>query len=167
MLPCFGGSSVDETEALKRLVGTWRLVSVEARDAGGRVALPYGREPVGYLVYTEEGRMMVSIMRGSVRRVESGDLFLGAAEALAGGHAYVGYSGAVAVEEVEPAEGGEGALAGTVVHMLDTCSYPNWVGTEQRRRFLLEGDDLTLTTPAIERGGTGAIATVRWVRYRG
>jgi hypothetical protein len=96
--------------------------------------------------------------------VESGDLFLGAAEALAAGHAYVGYSGTVAVEGVNTTSGEDGALSGIVVHTLDTCSYPNWVGTEQRRRFVLEGDRLTLTTPQIERGGTGAVATVIWVR---
>ena len=153
-------------EALRRLLGTWRLVSVEARSAEGAegaVALPYGPEPIGYLTYTTEGRMAVSIMRGSVARVESGDLFLGAAEALAGGHAYVGYTGTVTLEDLQEAAG---VLSGTVVHALDTCSYPNWVGTEQRRRLLLEGDTLTLTTPPIERGGAGAVATVRWVRLR-
>ena len=55
-------------------------------------------------------------------------------------------------------------VSGTVVHRLDTCSYPNWVGTEQRRRFRLEGDRLTLTTPRIERGGAEAVATVVWER---
>ncbi|HET7768154.1 MAG TPA: lipocalin-like domain-containing protein [Chloroflexota bacterium] len=150
-------------EALRRLIGTWRLVAVEARDARGVVTHPYGAHPVGYLTYTPEGRMAVSIMRAPAPRVESTDLFRGAAEALAGGHAYVGYSGTVSVEDAQEGD----AVQGTVVHTLDTCSYPNWVGTEQRRRFLLEGDELTLTTPRIERGGTGASATVRWVRYRG
>ena len=108
--------------------------------------------------------MAVSIMRAPAPPVESGDLFLGAAEALSGGHAYVGYSGTVAVEGVNTAPDKSGALSGIVVHTLDTCSYPNWVGTEQRRRFLLDGDRLTLTTPSIERGGAGAVATVSWVR---
>ena len=140
---------------------------MEARDAQGVITHPYGVQPVGYLTYTSEGRMAVSIMRAPPPRVESTDLFRGAAEALAAGHAYVGYSGTVSVEDVPEGPGDSGDLTGTVVHTLDTCSYPNWVGTEQRRRFLLEGDSLTLTTPSIERGGTGAIATVRWVRYRG
>lgn len=138
--------------ALSRLLGTWRLVSVEARGVDGAVTLPYGREPVGYLTYTAEGRMAVSIMRAPAPRVKSGDLFLGAAEALGAGHAYIGYSGTVAVE------------GDTVVHTLDTCSYPNWVGTVQRRRFQLEADSLTLTTPLIDRGGVAAAAVVKWVR---
>ena len=110
--------------------------------------------------------MAVSIMEAPAPRVESGDLFLGAAEALSGGHAYVGYSGTVGVEGVNTTttSGKDGALSGIVVHTLDTCSYPNWVGTEQRRAFRLEGDRLTLTTPSIERGGAGAVATVSWVR---
>jgi hypothetical protein len=145
---------MERDAALSRLLGTWRLVSVEARGGDGAITLPYGREPVGYLTYTAEGRMAVSIMRAPASRVKSGDLFLGAAEALGAGHAYIGYSGTVTVE------------GDTVVHTLDTCSYPNWVGTAQRRRFLLEGDRLTLTTPPIERGGTGAVATVIWVRLQ-
>jgi hypothetical protein len=149
-------------EALRRLLGTWRLVSVAARGADGGVAYPYGLEPVGYLMYSADGRMAVSIMRAPAPRVQSGDLFVGAAEALSAGHAFVAYTGTVSVEGVAEVEGG--GFSGTVVHALDTCSYPNWVGTEQRRRFLLDGDKLTLTTPPIERGGTGAVATVVWRR---
>ena len=152
--------------SLSRLLGTWRLVSVEARREDGAITLPYGREPSGYLTYTAERRMAVSMMRAPAPRVKSGDLFLGAAEALAGGHAYVGYSGTVSVEDISTTPDEHGALTGTVVHTLDTCSYPNWVGTAQRRRFLLEGNRLTLTTPPIERGGTGAVATVSWVRVQ-
>src|SRR5688500_13260051 len=114
-------------EALKRLIGTWRLVSVEARDAQGAVTRPYGAHPVGHLTYTAGGRMAVSIMRAPPPRVDSADLFRGAAEALAAGHAYVGYSGTVSVEDVQEGD----PVRGTVVHTLDTCSYPNWVGTEQ------------------------------------
>jgi hypothetical protein len=154
----------EEDGVFGRLAGVWRLVSVEASDGTGGVGRPYGEAPVGYIVYTAERRMMVSMMRGPAPRVESGDLFAGAGEAFRAGHVYVGYSGAVALEDITLR--GDGAAEGTVVHTLDTCSYPNWVGTAQRRRFRLERDRLTLTTPRIERAGEQAVATVVWERVR-
>lgn len=106
--------------------------------------------------------MAVSIMRGEPARVDSPDVLTGTAAALAAGtHAYIGYSGTVQVEQCR--QDGD-ALTGTVVHTLDTCSYPNWVGTEQRRVFRLEGQRLTLTTPAIQRAGVLATAVLVWER---
>ena len=51
--------------------------------------------------------------------------------------------------------------------LITVACHEDLSATDLVGRFLLEGDTLTLTTPPIERGGTGAIATVRWVRYRG
>src|SRR5688572_15034986 len=106
--------------------------------------------------------MAVSIMRSPPPHVHSSDLFAGAAEALTGGHAFVAYTGTVALEN--PQTTSQGVRHGTVIHTLDTCSYPNWVGTQQRRHFLLEENTLTLTTPPIERAGSRATATVIWKR---
>ncbi len=46
------------------IIGGWRLVSFENQDGDGRVRLPYGPAPVGYILYTREGRMSATIMRG-------------------------------------------------------------------------------------------------------
>lgn len=153
----------DDVAVYDRLIGVWRLVSVEARDGTGSVTRPYGESPAGYIVYTVERRMIVSMMRSPVPSIAATDLFGGVVEAVGKGHVYVGYSGAVTLEDVRH----DGAtVSGTVVHHLDTCSFPTWVGTEQRRDFVLNGDGLTLTTPRIERAGTQAIATVVWDRLR-
>lgn len=48
---------------------------------------------------------------------------------------YVGYAGRF---EVVPDED-------TVVHHIEVCSYPNWIGDAQVRFAKLEGDQLTLT----------------------
>ena len=45
------------------LVGTWRLVSVENRDSEGSVTYPFGRNPVGFITYTADGRMAVQFGR--------------------------------------------------------------------------------------------------------
>jgi hypothetical protein len=45
-----------------RLIGTWELVSVEARWPDNRVTSPWGNHPPGRLIYTKEGRMLVLCM---------------------------------------------------------------------------------------------------------
>jgi hypothetical protein len=39
------------------LIGTWRLVSWEFRDAEGHVSYPMDRDASGYLTYTPDGYM--------------------------------------------------------------------------------------------------------------
>lgn len=48
--------------AKKPLIGVWRLVSLELRGADGQVQYPYGSDPVGYLIYDEDGYMSVAVM---------------------------------------------------------------------------------------------------------
>lgn len=38
-----------------QLVGTWRLVRWENRDAGGTITYPYGRDAQGYIMYNPDG----------------------------------------------------------------------------------------------------------------
>jgi hypothetical protein len=148
---------------LAKLLGAWRLRSCVARDVAGGVSYPYGRSPSGCILYTPSGVMAVSLMGDTPPRVEEPDVFAGAAHALASGaHRYIGYSGRYRLEGAR--EVGAGVWEGTVVHALDTCSYPNWIGTEQRRELRLEGDWLTLTTPPIVRGGVRSVAVVEWER---
>jgi hypothetical protein len=173
-------SSTVEEVVKSRLTGTWRLLSCEATADDGSVSYPYGHNPVGYLIYTPQGFMAVSIMSRNPPRVASDDLLAGLAREFAsdGEHqpafAYVSYSGRF---DVWPAQGatstllGEAGgatphniLAGTVVHHLETCSYPNWVGTDQRRTFELTDDHLTLITPPLLRRGVRATARLMWKR---
>jgi len=45
------------------LLGTWRLVSYEARDSEGRVQYPLGENVSGLLVYDGGGNMSAHVMR--------------------------------------------------------------------------------------------------------
>src|SRR5215210_4704599 len=45
------------------LIGTWRLISWENRDADGEISYPLGEDAVGYIMYNEDGYMFVAIMR--------------------------------------------------------------------------------------------------------
>ncbi len=154
-----------QQEAERRLLGAWQLLSCVALDDRGGESYPYGRQPTGHILYTPAGAMAVSMMGAAPERVDETDVFAGAARALAsGGHKFIGYSGRFEVEEARDVE--EGVMEGTVVHRLETCSYPNWIGTEQRRHFRLAGDRLTLKTPPIMRSGVRGVATLEWERAK-
>lgn len=49
--------------AENQFVGTWRLVSLELRDAEGLAIYPYGQDAIGYLMYTPDGYMSAHIMK--------------------------------------------------------------------------------------------------------
>jgi hypothetical protein len=49
----------------------------------------------------------------------------------------------------------------TITFHIDTSTFPNWNGIEQRRPFALSGDDLRWTTPSASGGGSGEIVLKR------
>jgi len=67
---------------------------------------------------------------------------------------FVGYYGAYEVDEEQ----------GTVTHHLEGSSFPNWVGTDQRRFFEFSGSRLTLSTPPIAFGGQDVTGVLIWER---
>jgi hypothetical protein len=67
---------------------------------------------------------------------------------------YFGYFGTYTVDET----------AHTVTHHIAGASFPNFVGTDQRRYFVLSGDRLELTTPPMLRGGKEVTIHVVWER---
>src|SRR5262245_56598456 len=98
------------------LVGTWRLLSWEARDADGTVTHPFGEQAVGYGVYTADGHVFAQLMRPGRPHFAGGDVLGGTAEenALALG-GYAAYGGTYEVQD------------GTVVHHVEVSLFPNWI----------------------------------------
>jgi hypothetical protein len=97
------------------LVGTWRLISWENRTADGRISYPVGTDPLGYIVYSEDGYVFVAIMRPNRRKFSAGDLLRGTPEEkVHAAETYVSYCGKYDVR-------GE-----TVVHHVELSLFPNW-----------------------------------------
>jgi hypothetical protein len=140
-----------------RVVGTWTLVSYEARHPDGRVVPIYGPSPAGRLIYDARGRMSVHIADPRRAPFASADRLLATdAEVRAAFDGYFGYFGTYSVDE----------KAGTMTHHVEGAAFPNYAGTEQTRTLTVEGDRLELATPPIARAGETATFHVVWRRER-
>ncbi len=122
-----------------RFIGTWRLVSWEIRDPDGTVRHPYGKNAVGYLIYTADGHMAAEIMDPD-RRQSDPDFPLEAAAAQTLPEAdraraydtYLSYCGTYTVE------------ADRVVHHVKAGLVPSWTGSDQVRPCRFEGGRLVI-----------------------
>ena len=111
-------------------VGTWKLVSWEVRQPDGTIHYLYGRDVVGYLIYTADGYMSAEIMDPD-RRQSNPDfpLEMAAAQTLPDPDrvraysTYLSYCGTYTV-------GGN-----TVTHHVKAGLIPSWTGSEQPRSF--------------------------------
>jgi hypothetical protein len=135
------------------LIGTWRLVSFEVRDAQGRIAYPFGEDAGGFITYTADGRMAVQFGAANRPRLTTPDWVGGAdPEIAAAARDYFAYCGTYEVHD------------SVVVHRVESSLMPNWIGGEQPRHVVLDGDTVTLSTPPTLVGGQQQVATLVWQR---
>jgi len=126
--------------ARERFIGVWKLVSCERKSTDGRIEFPYGQKPVGRITYDRAGRMSAQLMRqGRRSTVPSGVSFIAAnasgeeiREAVDG---YIAYFGSFDVDEA----------ATTVIHHVQACLVPGWVGADLKRTYRFSANRLTLT----------------------
>ena len=118
------------------LIGTWQLESwtIGYSDRND-FSYPYGEDPQGLLMYSEDGWMSASIARGEralfpedVRYRKLPDELKSAAFS-----SYVHYAGRYRV------------VAGDVVHYVSQSLNPSFPGSEQLRHAELDGQTLVLS----------------------
>ena len=137
----------------QRLVGTYRVLAMEHYTDDGEVGRPFGDDPRGIIVYTAEHYMTAVLMRPDRPAFAAGDVLSGTdaerAAAFATANAFAGRW------ELEGDE---------IVHRLEVTTFPNWVGTQQRRRFDLTETHLTLYPQSMLMEGKLRRARVHCVR---
>ena len=127
------------------LIGTWRLVSYQAKDAQGKISNPLGRNLLGLLCYTNDGFMSMQIMREDRSGHSSSGLHISPLEEMAAaGAVYVDYAWPFSVDEA----------ATTVTHHVQLSSSPTWVGTDQTRTVALRAGRLYLEGGFVKISGT-------------
>lgn len=138
------------------LLGSWRLVTMETRFNDGRVRYPYGREAVGYILYTAEGRMSATIMAGD--RASFGTDYgrgEGMDEKATAFEGYLSYAGRYTFQ-------GDRAI-----HHVEASLIPDWVGTDLIRLAAFHDDQLHLSTEPTTRGTTTRTTVIIWERVVG
>jgi hypothetical protein len=141
------------------LVGTWKLVSIEERRANGELVTPldYGPDPIGLLIYDATGRISVHAMRRGRPKLPSDDVHLAPPEQAKA--AFTGYNAYFGTYEVDEKQG-------IVIHHVQGSLIPNWEGSDQRRRFILDGDRLILIPPEIQAAGEKRTRRLTWERVK-
>jgi hypothetical protein len=146
-----------DTQSLhERLIGSWKLVSYEARNDDGRgVIYPLGKDAKGYLLYTPDGYMSAQIMQLNRPRFQTADPSGGTdAESALAARGYLAYSGPYHVEDDS-----------VVVHQPEVGLSPNWVDQTQSRRAALIGRRLELSaTGPMPFGQEQLTAVLVWER---
>lgn len=129
-------------------VGTWRLLSYEVRRTDGEVRYPWGQDPVGFLMYSEEGYVSVAMMSANRPRFAAKDIRRGTTEEkVAAVDTYISYCGRYEVQ------------GDTIIHHVEVCLFPNWIGNDQKRTFEFDGDRLLLSTEPI------AVGEMQWTGH--
>jgi hypothetical protein len=128
----------------RSLIGTWNLLSWEIRSSEGTVSYPIGENPRGVITYDETGRMSVQLMQIDRPLSETADPY-GASpdEIVAAWMGFISYAGRY---EEDPHNR-------RVIHDVEICSFPNWVGSRQERIYNFDDGLLVLSTPPISLGG--------------
>jgi hypothetical protein len=126
------------------LVGTWTPVSNP----------PYGDNPKGIAMFDAHGHVAIQLFRAAVPKYASNFRTQGTPdEYKATVEGSIAYFGTYKVKGTD-----------LLVH-IESSTFPNWNGADQRRTNLtIKGDKLTWTQ-ATPSGGGGAVATV-WKRLK-
>ena len=135
------------------LVGTWRLVSYSCSDKDGNVEYPLGADANGYIIYTADGYMSVSMSAANRSNNASNDLKGGTAEEkIAAAETYIAYCGKYELHEDR------------VIHHIELALFPSRVGTSQVRYYELSGNRINLKTPPILINGRPQACEIVWDR---
>jgi Lipocalin-like domain len=138
-------------QTAKDLAGTWTLVSVVTEQDGNKTE-PFGPNPKGILMVDANGRYVLTIVRAGLPKVASNNRTTATPEEnkaiVQGSNTHFGTVSVNAADK-------------TITFKIETSTFPNWDGAEQKRAFTITGDALQYTVPAASGGGT---ATAVWKR---
>ena len=139
-----------------QLVGTWKLVSATSAFASGTPnEPPYGHDPVGFLTYTEDGRVSALISYGGRKPLSVGAkppaLLEEQAEAF---KTFLAYAGRYTLN------------GDKVIHSIEISSVQNYVNKDLVRTVKFQNDQIALVTPPTMVNGKMQIIELVWQRLK-
>ena len=128
--------------AATALLGTWKMVSwVREVVATGETIDALGPNPVGYLTYCRDGRMMT--LEVGKERITPEAFVPTAEEKCALFDTMLAYAGTYTVDSEK------------VIHHVDASWNQTWTDTDQVRFYQLDGDTLTISSAPASDPYTG------------
>jgi hypothetical protein len=125
------------------LAGTWTLVAADLLHPDGTRTPDYGASPRGRLLVDADGRYSLQIFKAERPRFKSGNKTTGTANELQA--ATLGSSTHFGTMSLD-----------TTSHVLtvniEGASFPNQEGTQQKREYVLNGDELSYRIPPNPEG---------------
>jgi hypothetical protein len=123
-------------------------------ELNGNTSDTYGPNAKGVLTLDANGRYVLVFMRASLPKFASNNRMTGTPDEnkaiVQGSFASFGTYSINAAEK-------------TIIFRIESATFPNWDGDEQKRGFTLSGDDLKYVVLVASGGG---IATVTWKRAK-
>jgi hypothetical protein len=148
-----GPDAVAQQKSLKeQLVGTWTYVAVDVVQPDGTRVPLYGPNPQGAATFDSNGRYLLLTARSGLPKFGSNDRTKGTPEenkAIVQGS--IAHLGSYTVNEADK----------TITFNIETSTFPNWNGTQQKRPFTISGDELRWRTPASSGGGLAEVVLKR------
>ena len=150
----FFAASPASAQSPSDLQGTWILVSSVSEKDGTKTD-QFGSGATGMLIFDAKGHFMLTIIGPDLPKFGSNNRAGGTAEE---NKAVVARSiGMIGDYSVN-------ALDKTLTFKVESATFPNWNGTEQKRLLSpIDGDLLKYVTPSASSGGVG---TVTWRRAK-
>jgi hypothetical protein len=134
-----------------QVVGTWSYVAVDIVGADGSRTPLYGPNPEGLASFDGNGHYILMTARHGQAKFASNNRNEGTAEenkAVVQGS--IAHFGTYTVNDADK----------TIVFHIESSTFPNWNGTEQKRPVMVSGDELRWTTPA-SSGGSAEVVLKR------
>ena len=141
----------EPTPMHRRLIGFWKLVSNERRNAKGELVSSNPGQ-TGFIIYTASGHMMVQMMQPVRKKYAAGQPTPEEARAALG--TYTSYFGPYTIHEAER----------YLVHHRIGIINPDQVGTDAQRFYEFSGRRLMLKPPPTTVDGQDVQATITWER---
>lgn len=147
------GEAVAQKKTLNdQITGAWKYVAVDTiRPDGSRVPM-YGPNPQGLVIFDGKGHYALVNARTDLPKFASEKRTEGTPEeykAVVQGS--IAHFGRYTINEADK----------TITFHIETSTFPNWDGVEQKRPFTLKGDELKWTTAGASSGGTAEVVLKR------
>jgi hypothetical protein len=143
--------------AQDQLAGTWKLVSIYIEGPTGSRFDLFGANPTGLLTMDGNGRISVQFIGSDLPQFASNDRLEGTPEenkAIEQG--ILCYFGTYSVSDADHSLN---------IH-IESSSYPNWKGTDQKRFLALSEDEMKWINPTASTGGPGFTGHTVWKRVK-